>query len=75
MERYRDWDGDSGIVGYEIGDGSITVQFRSGKNRYYLYTTRCVGAGVLSRMISLAQSGEGLNEYIVEEKIPYEDKW
>lgn len=34
MERYQNRGGDSGVVGFEIGDDSITVQFRD--NSLYL---------------------------------------
>ncbi len=30
MERYRNLGGDSGVVAYELGGNSITVEFRGG---------------------------------------------
>jgi hypothetical protein len=33
MERYKNLGRDSGVTGYELGDGSITVQFDDG-SRY-----------------------------------------
>lgn len=41
MERYKDLDGDSGVVAFEIGEGSITVQFSTGMK--YLYTVKSAG--------------------------------
>ena len=36
MERYLDLDGESGVVGYEIGDTFIRVKF-SGTAKIYTY--------------------------------------
>ncbi len=75
MEPYRDWDHDSGVCAYEIGDGYITVEFRSGKNKFCKYTNLSAGAGNISQMQRLARLGDGLNEYIVENKVKYQSKW
>lgn len=62
MERYRNLGGDSGVIGYEIADGSITVQFRDGAT--YRYTVQSAGAGNLAEMQRLATVGRGLNSFI-----------
>lgn len=75
MESYRDWDNDSGVIAYEIGDDYIIVEFRSGRERLYKYTYISSGVSNVEEMKRLAQIGDGLNEFIVENKINYESKW
>lgn len=74
MERYKDLDGDSGVVAFEIGEGSITVQFSTGMK--YLYTVRSAGAVHIANMQRLARAGDGLNSYIKRlANKAYEAKW
>jgi hypothetical protein len=75
MENYRDWDNDSGIESYEIGDDYIVVKFKSGRNRFYKYTYRSARPDDIEEMKKMAHVGDGLNEFIVEEKVNYESKW
>ena len=62
MERYRDWDRDSGVRAFEICEGHIDVQFKSGD--VYRYTSSSVGPENLVQMKALARAGEGLNSFI-----------
>lgn len=62
MQPYKDIDGDSGVAAYEIGQGSITVQFSKGGT--YLYNGSAPGAAHVAEMQRLAQAGDGLNAYI-----------
>lgn len=62
MERYLNFNGDSGGVGYEIGADSITVQFSDGS--IYLYTYASAGFDNIEQMKQLAQAGGGLNAFI-----------
>ncbi|MCX5807029.1 MAG: hypothetical protein NT010_13380 [Proteobacteria bacterium] len=62
MERYKNLGGDSGVLAYEIGDDSITVQFSTG--RVYLYTHRSTSSANIEQMKLLAVAGKGLNSYI-----------
>ena len=62
MTPYKDISGDSGIVAYEIEGDSITIEFRKGGT--YRYDANKPGAGHVSVMKGLAQSGDGLNTYI-----------
>ncbi len=62
MEQYRNLGGDSGVAAYEIGPGSITVQFKDGA--VYLYTNQSAGAASIAEMQRLARAGQGLNSYI-----------
>ena len=74
MEAYRDWDHDSNIVAYEIGDDFITVQFRDGRYHFYTYTCGSAGSHHIEEMKRLARLGDGLNAYISEHKPPYHSK-
>ncbi len=62
MEPYRDWDNDSGVRAFEISEGQIDVQFKTGA--VYRYTATSVGPENLNRMVTLARAGEGLNSFI-----------
>lgn len=62
MEQYKDINGDSGVAAYEIGSGSITVQFLKGDT--YLFNDSKPGAEHVAEMQRLAQTGDGLNAYI-----------
>ena len=52
MERYKNLGGNSGVAAYEIGQGSITVQFKDGSA--YLYTSQSAGMANLAEMQRLA---------------------
>ena len=54
MERYLDLDGDSGVVGYEIGDTFIRVKF-SGTAKIYTYSYRKAGVNKVEEMKRLAK--------------------
>lgn len=62
MKPYRDWDRDSGVRAYEVGESHIDVQFKDGS--IYRYTSNSVGLDNLDRMVTLAKAGEGLNSFI-----------
>lgn len=62
VERYKDRDGDSNVAGYEIGQGYIDVEFKTGA--VYRYTNSSAGAANIERMILRAKSGDGLNAFI-----------
>ena len=62
MQRYENLGGDSGIACYEIGPGTITVQFDDGS--IYLYTDQSTGAANIAEMQRLANAGQGLNSFI-----------
>jgi hypothetical protein len=62
MQPYKDIGGDSGVAAYEIGAGSITVQFSDGGT--YLYNGSAPGAAHVAKMQRLAVAGDGLNTYI-----------
>lgn len=64
MTPYLNINGDSGVVAYEIGTGSIVVQFRTGQTRFYEYTDRSAGAATVREMQQLARNGRGLNALI-----------
>ena len=62
MEKYKNLGGGSGVAAYEIGQESVTVQFRDGAT--YLYTSQSAGDSNLSEMQRLAVAGHGLNSFI-----------
>lgn len=62
MQRYRNRSGDSGVVAYDIGDKSITVEFRGGDR--YLYTNESAGQANIVVMQRLANEGRGLCTFI-----------
>lgn len=62
MERYRNLGGDSNVYAYEIGQGSITVQFGDGS--IYLYTNQSTSPRNIAEMQRLAVQGQGLNSFI-----------
>jgi hypothetical protein len=64
MPMYRNLNGDSGIVAYEVGQDWIEVEFRQGRERFYTYTSASVGSGNLMTMKQLAERGSGLNSFI-----------
>lgn len=66
MPRYRDTDHDSGVVAYEYGDDWIEVEFRRGRERFYLYEASGVGNSHIQEMKRLADAGDGLNSYIMK---------
>ncbi len=62
MQRYRNLDGDSGVVAYAIKDSAVAVQFRSGE--VYEYSYASAGRGNVERMKQLARAGRGLSSFI-----------
>jgi hypothetical protein len=62
MKRYKNLNGNSGVVAYKAGATSITVQFEDGA--VYLYTYASAGRIAIERMKVLAATGKGLSTYI-----------
>jgi len=62
MKRYRNLEGHSGVVAYEIGDRAIKVRFRDGDT--YLYNDAATGAAAVASMQALALAGRGLSTFI-----------
>ncbi|MCA1247224.1 hypothetical protein [Massilia sp. MS-15] len=62
MHRYRNTSGESGVLAYDIGQDSITIQFQGGER--YLYTERSAGAENIARMQELAREGRGLSTFV-----------
>lgn len=61
-EIYLNNYGNSGVVGYEKGEDSITVEFEDGS--IYLYNDESAGSEAIRMMKQLAVRGDGLNTYI-----------
>lgn len=62
MTPYENLNRDSGVVAYDPGVDSITLQFRGGA--VYLYTNARTGPANVERMKSLAHAGRGLCTFI-----------
>lgn len=76
MTPYKNLNGDSNVVSYEIAENSIHVVFRSGAYRNYLYDHSRPGKGMVDRMKALAVEGRGLNSYVgTTVRKSYARKW
>ena len=64
MTPYRNLNGTSNVMSYEIADDSVHVVFKSGAQCHYLYNHLRPGKVVVDRMKALAVQGYGLNSYI-----------
>ena len=62
MERYRNLDGNSGVLAYQVGEHAIAVQFRNGD--IYDYTYASAGRRNVEQMKRLARAGRGLSTFI-----------
>lgn len=62
MERYGDYNGTSGIKGYEIFEDRIDIEFANGG--IYTYLKANIGEVKFSAMKALADAGRGLNAFI-----------
>jgi hypothetical protein len=62
MVRYKNLDGHSGVLAYEVGRDFIKVQFAGGV--VYLYTNKITGRGDVEHMKVLAVRGRGLSTFI-----------
>ena len=62
MKPYKNINGNSGVIKYEVGDDFIRVQFSTGA--IYSYTYDSAGESNIEHMKMLAQKGSGLNSFI-----------
>jgi hypothetical protein len=63
MKSYANVDGDSNVTAYEYGDNWIRVKFSDGS--IYEYTHSSAGQHNIDTMKRLADSGDGLNSFIM----------
>jgi len=63
MKPYANHGGNSGIASYEYGATYINVQFTTGK--IYTYSYESAGKDNIEHMKILADSGNGLNSFIM----------
>lgn len=63
MERYENTNASSAVSSYEIGSDYIRVEFTGS---IYEYTYASAGRHHIENMKTLAQSGSGLNSYIMK---------
>jgi hypothetical protein len=62
MNPYKNLNGNSPVVGYEILNDTLVVYFSNGEA--YAYNHLSPGAFNTSYMMSLAHEGQGLNTFI-----------
>jgi hypothetical protein len=62
MVRYKNLDGNSGVLAYEPGADFLKVQFTGGI--VYLYNNKVTGKYNIEEMKMLADRGRGLSTYI-----------
>ena len=62
MQNYKDLSNNSGVLGFEIGNDFIIVEFKTGA--MYEYTNESAGVNNIEEMQRLAQKGMGLNGFI-----------
>ena len=62
MTRYRNRNGNSGVVAYALGKDSITLKFDAGG--VYEYTAASAGRTNIDRMKALAADGRGLAAFV-----------
>lgn len=76
MEPYKNLNGNSTVISYEIAEDSIHVVFKTGAQRNYLYNHDRPGKDVVDRLKVLAKQGHGLNSYLTRiVKSNYANKW
>lgn len=73
MTPCRNLNGDPKVVSYETSDDSITVVFRGGRYRHYLYNCFRPSWGIVERMKALAAQPRRLNSSAVKDN--YARKW
>ena len=69
MTPYKNLNGDSNVVAFQLNDQAITVKFREpSKSGYdtYVYSESSAGSYHVEQMKQLAVAGSGLNGYINE---------
>ena len=64
MEIYKNLNGKSGIVFYELKPDAILVKF-SGNLKTYVYSHSSAGSANVNSMKTLAINGTGLNSFIM----------
>ncbi len=71
MQRYSSRSGKpSGVIGFEIGNNFITVQFTNFKT--YTYTYRSAGMSTVETMKNLALAQQGLSTFIAQHDPKFE---
>ena len=74
MPRYANLSGNSGVVAYQAGTDSITVEFAGG--RKYVYSYQSAGPANVETMKRLAAQGQGLSAFIsAVVKEGYAERW
>lgn len=72
MKAYKNLGGNSGIIGYQIFENSIDIQFASGS--VYTYTKQNLGEVNFEVMKALAEAGAGLCSFISKIRNAYAEQ-
>jgi hypothetical protein len=64
MKQYANRGGNSNVQSYEIGNDFIAVKF-NGTSKIYVYSYANANSTDVERAKQLAESGSGLNSYIM----------
>ncbi|TRN63014.1 hypothetical protein DT385_20430 [Pseudomonas syringae] len=76
FQRYVNLSGQSNVVAYELGENSITLEFASGRYRFYVYDYRSPGMEAVVELKRRAAAGRGLNSYVSTGRgMPYARKY
>ncbi|SDZ30660.1 hypothetical protein SAMN05444506_11474 [Pseudomonas syringae] len=76
FQRYVNLSGQSNVVAYELGDSSITLEFASGRHRFYVYDYQSPGPEAVIELKRRAAAGRGLNSYVSSGRgMPYASKY
>ena len=63
---YKNLNGDSGVISYELVEDGIILEFKHAEHRY-LYDSRSPGLIHVAAMRRLAAAGKGLTTYVSRE--------
>ena len=71
MEIYKNFSNQKGVIMYEIGENSITLNFKKDSydnGKVYSYSTKYMLKENVEYMCELAKSGKGLRSFINSER-------
>lgn len=63
MEPYKNKQGNSGVLAYELGPDFIRLRFRD-RDDVYTYSYRSAGKRKIESMKKLAKTGKGLSTFV-----------
>lgn len=70
--EYKNLNGESGIVAFEVFEDKIEIEFSNGK--VYTYTKEAMGEMNFAIMAALADAGAGLNAFLNKLRRSFQDR-